>query len=156
MPGDEPLVLSASHLFDRPLDALDVRGVLDDPGSYLLFAWIGAKAVGFVRAHELPQIKSSRPMMCFYEVGVAPEFRRRGIAAALVCALKTHCLSRDVEKMFVITEEGNAAALALYASTGAVRRTHDDVVFTYEFAAPPGATGAAGLRGPGPPGTSSG
>lgn len=133
LPGDEPLALAPSHLFDRPVDPHGLRAILADPRSYLLFAMLRGHPVGFVRAYELPQLKSARPMMLLYEIGVQAESRRRGIASALIGALREVCLQRGLEKMFVITEESNPGALALYLATGAIRPALDDVVLVYKF-----------------------
>jgi ribosomal protein S18 acetylase RimI-like enzyme len=57
--------------------------------------------------------------MFIYELGVDEPCRRRGIAAALLCALAIKALELGCTGMWTGTERGNAAALAAYRSLGA-------------------------------------
>ncbi len=132
--GDEMLVVGAAPLFDRPPDATAVRQFLADPHSYLLIAYVEAEPAGFVRAHTLRQLDTLRPQMLLYEIGVAPEFRRRGVARGLIGELKALCRACGADEMFVITNAANDAAMELYHSTGGRREALDDVVFVYPFA----------------------
>jgi ribosomal protein S18 acetylase RimI-like enzyme len=148
--GDESLVYAAAHLFDRPPDAEGVRCLLADGRSYLLIASRDSAAVGFVRAYELPQLKGPDSIMLLYEIGVDPASRARGVGAALIDDLKRVCRARRIQKMFVITNETNVAAMALYRSTGADRPVGDDVVWVWRCGdadTPWPVTAAAGPRG---------
>ncbi len=74
-----------------------------------------------------------RPQMLLYEIGVADEFRQRGVARGLIAELEALCRAIDAEEMFVITNGANHAAMELYRSTGGRREAEDDVVFVYAF-----------------------
>ena len=71
-------------------------------------------------------------MMFFYEIGVAPSHRRRGIGRRLINTLKSVCREENAMKMWVPTNRANIAATGLYASTGAVPLPSGDEV-TYAF-----------------------
>ncbi len=132
-PGDEAEVARAAPLFDRPPHPKVVRAFLADPRSYLLVAYVDGEPAGFIRAHELRQMDTPRPQMLLYEIGVADEFRQRGVARGLIAELEALCRAIDAEEMFVITNGANHAAMELYRSTGGRREAEDDVVFVYAF-----------------------
>ncbi len=52
------------------------------------------------------------------EVGVAPTFRSRGLAKAVVHTLLSHARSLGCANAWVLTDQDNAPARALYASVG--------------------------------------
>lgn len=133
-PGDEARVMEAASLFDDPPHLDAVRGFLADPASCLLLAEFDGQPAGFVRAHDLRQLHTPRPQVLLYEIAVATAFQRRGIGRALIEELKSLCQSRGASEIFVITNESNEAAMALYRATGAHRPAPDDVVFDYRFA----------------------
>jgi len=71
-------------------------------------------------------------MIYLYEIGVHPEYRRKGIGAALIGALKEDCRNRDILKIWVGTEADNLAARRLYESTGATFEREDHVEYVYD------------------------
>ncbi|CAA9556082.1 MAG: Ribosomal-protein-S18p-alanine acetyltransferase [uncultured Thermomicrobiales bacterium] len=130
-PADEALLLGAAPLLDRPPLAEAARAFLADPLSYFLLASVEGQPAGFIRAHELRQFDSPRPQFFLYEIGVDPEFQRRGIARALIAELHALARARDAEEDFVLTNPGNEPAMALYRATGGVRDEEDVVMFVY-------------------------
>jgi ribosomal protein S18 acetylase RimI-like enzyme len=51
-------------------------------------------------------------------IEVAPDYRRRGLGAAVTSALITHAAQRGARRVFLQVEDGNQAALALYRRLG--------------------------------------
>jgi ribosomal protein S18 acetylase RimI-like enzyme len=51
-------------------------------------------------------------------IEVAPDYRRRGLGAAVTTALITHAAQRGAGRVFLQVEDGNQAALALYRRLG--------------------------------------
>jgi ribosomal protein S18 acetylase RimI-like enzyme len=88
--------------------------------------------VGYIVAYLLDRVDRNRRMMLFYEIGVAPSHRRRGIGKRLIGELKSVCRANDVMKMWVPTGRSNVAATRLYASTGAAPLPDGDEV-TYAW-----------------------
>ena len=76
------------------------------------------KFAGGLTAYELMKYNAETTEMFLYEIGVEPEYQRRGIAAALVERLKAVCAEKGIREMFVATEPDNLPALGLYEKTG--------------------------------------
>jgi ribosomal protein S18 acetylase RimI-like enzyme len=108
----------ASALFDAPIDRRATEAFLADERHHLLVGYAGGRPVGFVTAVELLHPDKPQPEMFLYELGVAPEDRRRGVATALMQRLVELCHDRGCGEMFVLTEEDNAAGLATYRKMG--------------------------------------
>ncbi len=97
--------------------------------NYLLAAYVDNSLAGFTYAYELDWIDRREPMMFFYSIDVLSEYRQQGIGKRLVQELKRICTERSVSKMFVLTDEGNTAAMRLYQFTGGKRVLPDNVLF---------------------------
>lgn len=100
--------------------------------NYLLAAYVDGTFAGFLYAYELERPETGRPMMFFYSIDVLESYRRRGVATHLIGELKCICAERNVSKMYVLTDEANAAAMNLYRSTGGERALPDNVLFVYK------------------------
>jgi ribosomal protein S18 acetylase RimI-like enzyme len=132
-PGDERRVREAEAVFDDPVDMAATETFLQDDRYHLLVAYVDGEPAGFVSAAELLHPDKPRPEMFLNELGVLPEFRRRGIARALVRELLRVCKDRGCSEMWVLTDEDNRAAVATYRGTGGRRKSRADVMFTYDF-----------------------
>jgi ribosomal protein S18 acetylase RimI-like enzyme len=133
-PGDEARVLAAAYLFDRPPDPEATRAYLVDDREYLLLAYLdGGTPAGFVRGTALRRLDGPEPQMFLYEIDVAPEHQRQGIGAALIRALAQICRDEGFGEMFVFTNRSNAAAMRLYASTGAHTEANDEQMFVWTY-----------------------
>ena len=108
-----------------------LRALLADLDNFLIVASEGRNPVGFLIAYRMPKIARDASMVYLYEIGVDPEYRRRGIATQMIQLLKALCRERDVVEIWVGTENDNAAARALYARTGAVVETEHTIEFVY-------------------------
>ena len=86
-------------------------------------------------AVELLHPDKARPEMFVYEVGVDDAFRRRGVASALLRALRDLAVTRGCGEQWVLTDEANAAALATYGRAGGAA-LHDQVLFTWHLTDP--------------------
>ena len=116
--GDELLLVAASHLFDRPVEASGAREFLSRQGHHCLVAFVDGGAVGFVTGVEMVH-PDKRPEMLLYELGVDESARRRGVGSALVTALRDLARDLGLRGMWVLTDAANDAALATYRRTGA-------------------------------------
>ena len=113
-PGDDLLVREAGHLFDHPIDLAATAAFLSDERHHLLLAYLDGEPAGFVTAIELLHPDKPRPEMFIYELGVAPDYRRQGVATSLLRALQEICREHGCGEMFVLTEPENTAAMRTY------------------------------------------
>jgi ribosomal protein S18 acetylase RimI-like enzyme len=116
-PGDAAHVADASHLFDGPAQAAATERFLNEPGHHLVIAYEGDEPAGFISGVEMTHPDKGTEMFV-YELSVDEPFRRMGIALALIERLKSIAVEQGCFGMWVLTDEGNTAALATYQSAG--------------------------------------
>ena len=85
------------------LDSDGMRLWLENPSNILIAATKDNTRVGFALGYLLDRIDRSRPMLFFYEIVVASDYRRLGIGERLVEAMKTIAHEQQVTKMWVQT-----------------------------------------------------
>jgi [ribosomal protein S18]-alanine N-acetyltransferase len=76
------------------------------------------RPVGFVSGVEMTHPDKGTEMF-LYELNVRPDHRNRGVGRALVRALADVARTNGCYGMWVLTDSGNAAALAAYRAAGA-------------------------------------
>ena len=130
--GDDALVIAAADLFDDPPKPPWVESFLTQPTHHLLMAYRDDRPVGFVTGVEVTHPDKGTEMF-LYELSVAPEHRRQGIAKALLAELTAIARARDCYDMWVLTDADNVAALAAYHSSGAAD-DGEHVMLTWNFA----------------------
>ena len=108
----------AAALFDHPIDHTATANFLADERHHLLIGYVGDQPAGFVTAVELLHPDKPQPEMFLYELGVEEEYRRQGVATALMQRLVDMCHERGCGEMFVLTDDDNAAGNATYAKAG--------------------------------------
>jgi GNAT superfamily N-acetyltransferase len=109
-PGDEAVVERLAEQ-DPPRTAL-----LADDRTVFVAAFAAGEPIGFAFGYELLRRHGRATMFFVYELGVDEPYRRQGIAKRLM-----EELLRGREDAFVLTEAGNDAANATYASVGGKR-----------------------------------
>ena len=87
-------------------------------------AFAGAEVVGGIAAYVLPKFEQARAELYLYDLAVDEAHRRRGIATAMIEALKGIAAARGAYVMFVQADHGDDAAIALYTKLG----TREDVL----------------------------
>ena len=125
--GDEAVV-RALATYDGPGDP---EGLLADPRSMMLVAFDGEQPVGFVVGHELPRRHGDRSKLFVYEVDVAESHQCRGIGKALLARLAELARERGIRVGFVLTDEDNVPANALYRSAGGTASR--DVMWEFRY-----------------------
>ena len=131
-PGDGGVVQAAGHLFDAPPRREATEAFLRDPGHHLLLAYDeGSRAVGFVSGVELIHPDKGTEMF-LYELAVEEASRNQGIGRALVRALADLARERGCYGMWVLTDDGNPAALRAYTAAGGEREPVA-VMFSWTF-----------------------
>jgi ribosomal protein S18 acetylase RimI-like enzyme len=125
-------VALAAPLMDHGLRDDAVERFTAEAGHHLLLATEGGAAVGFVTGVEMTHPDKGTEMF-LYELAVAETSRNRGVGRALVVALGDMARERGCYGMWVLTDDGNPAALRAYAAAGGVRETPDSVLFAWTF-----------------------
>ncbi|MCU0828383.1 MAG: GNAT family N-acetyltransferase [Tabrizicola sp.] len=125
-PSDAALVLAA-EVFDHPASEAATRRFLGPDGrpdarNILILAWLNGEIVGFVSGTVLDHPDKPRNLF-LQELGVNEPARGRGIAKALIAALRAEGRARGCQATWVLTEAGNTPARATYAAAGGEETT---------------------------------
>jgi ribosomal protein S18 acetylase RimI-like enzyme len=122
---------------ESPLPPDDASAFLADDHTHLLIAFdedaSDAPPLGFVVANELCHRHSFARMLIVYEIGVDREHRRRGVGRALLDAVAEIARDRGIPEGFVLTNESNRPAMALYAAAGGTRPSLDVVEWDFDY-----------------------
>jgi ribosomal protein S18 acetylase RimI-like enzyme len=126
-PGDARILSNvAAEVFDNPIDPQLTREFLADPRHHIAVAIDNGQVVGFASGvHYVHPDKP--PEMWINEVGVAPTHRRRGLAKAVLQSLLQIARERNCSSAWVLTDQTNEAAIALYESAGGTEGADGDI-----------------------------
>jgi aminoglycoside 3-N-acetyltransferase I len=116
-------------LFGRAFDDPDTYGTQPPSDAYLgrllarehiiaLVALAEGTVVGGLVAYELDKFERERREFYIYDLAVAVEHRRRGIATALIHRLQEIAAQRGAWVTYVQADYGDAPAIALYEKLG--------------------------------------
>jgi len=112
----------ADGVFDSAVSAAFTDEFLGDPRHHLCVAIDSGVVVGFGSAvHYIHPDKP--PQLWINEVGVADSHLKRGLGKAIVQRLVALCPELGCSEAWVLTEENNAAARALYRAAGGEETT---------------------------------
>ena len=106
-----------SYAANPPSDEY-LRAQLQRDTFIALAAVSGGAVIGGLAAYILPKIEQARSEAYIYDLAVSEPYRRRGVATALIEALKTSVRDRGVQVIFVQADHGDDAAVALYSKLG--------------------------------------
>jgi ribosomal protein S18 acetylase RimI-like enzyme len=129
--GSADAVAAVRPLFDHALRPEAVERFLKDPTHHLLVAYSGEAAAGCVSGVEMTHPDKGTEMF-LYELAVEEASRNQGIGRSLVRALAELAGERGCYGMWVLTDDGNPAALRAYAAADGVREP-EAVLFTWTF-----------------------
>jgi ribosomal protein S18 acetylase RimI-like enzyme len=105
----------AEGVFDNAIRPELVQTFLSDHRHHIAIAIDEGRIVGF--ASGVDYIHPDKPReMWVNEVGVASEYRRQGIGTAVFRRLLEHAGAIGCSESWVLTDESNRAAVALYTS----------------------------------------
>ena len=123
---------SASYDSAPPGEAY-VGRVLGDRKVIVLVAEDGADVIGGLVAYVLDKLEQERCEIYIYDLAVAEDRRRQGIATALIAHLQAIAADVGAWMIYVQADHGDDAAITLYDKLG----TREDVL---HFDIPPRAT----------------
>ena len=123
----------ADDVFDGPIIESSTQEFLADPRHRLVVALDKNVVVGFVSAVIYLHPDKPAPELWINEIGVAPTHQRQGIGTALMQAILDEAKRSGCTEAWVLTERDNAAAMAMYKSTGGEESLPDPVMFTFKL-----------------------
>jgi aminoglycoside 3-N-acetyltransferase I len=127
--SDAPLLRKLNALFgeafgdpntygmEPPSDAY-VKGLLAKEHVIVLVAISGEDVVGGLAAYELDKFERMRREVYIYDLAVATNYRRQGIATALIERLRDIAARRAAWVIYVQADYVDAPAIALYEKLG--------------------------------------
>jgi len=128
-PDDLALMEAMLTMFGEAFDEVETYGGARPGAAYLerllgsdhfiaLAAVKDGAVVGGLAAYELQKFEQERSEIYIYDLAVAAEHRREGIATGLIAELKKIGLARGAYVIFVQADHGDAPAIALYTQLG--------------------------------------
>ena len=132
--ADAMLAAELDTMFDEGVawDAEQGQRFLAHPDTLLLVARWDGEACGFLSAYRLQRFDRRRAEVLLYEIGVQDPFQRRGVGRALVEEAKRWAVEVGADELWVMTEDDNTPARALYAATGG-REEQGFTMFDYRL-----------------------
>ncbi len=122
----------APGVFDQEIDPALTEEFLHDPRHHLAVAVDGGTIVGF--ASGVHYIHPDKPAELWVnEVGVAPSYRRQGLAQQLLTRLFEHGHSLGCREGWVLTSPANLGAMRLYQAVGGRRLSDPPAMFTFKL-----------------------
>ena len=106
------------NFFSAPPSDSYLERLLSDDRFVLLVARLEGMIVGALSAYELVKYEQERSEFYIYDLAVAEAFRRRGVATALIEALKPIAREAGAWVIFVQADRVDDAAVALYRGLG--------------------------------------
>jgi aminoglycoside 3-N-acetyltransferase I len=106
-----------SYLRKRPSDDY-LNSWLSDPNHLALVALRAGEVVGGLVAYVLHKFERDRREIYIYDLAVAEEYRRTGIATALIRRLQDIASDMGAYVIFVQADYGDDPAIALYQKMG--------------------------------------
>ncbi|MBV9081134.1 MAG: GNAT family N-acetyltransferase [Acidobacteriaceae bacterium] len=80
--------------------------------------------MGALAAYQLDKFEQDRREIYIYDLAVDEDFRRRGVATAMINALREEAVRRDAYVIFVRADLVDAPAIALYQKLGVKETVH--------------------------------
>lgn len=127
-PGQVDAMHAANRLFSevfgddayqgRPAGDQHLQKLLSDRKFIALVADVGGEMAGALAAYELVKYEAERSEIYIYDLAVLEEYRRQGVATALIEALKPIAEESGAWVIYVQADPPDAPAVALYDKLG--------------------------------------
>lgn len=130
-----PLYDAYRQFYTQPADLAAARAFIGERmqrGESTVFLALddgpGTSALGFTQLYPAFCSVAARPYLVLYDLYVAPDARRRGVARYLMERARQYAVESGAFRLELQTARANRPAQALYESLGWVR---DEQYFTY-------------------------
>jgi ribosomal protein S18 acetylase RimI-like enzyme len=128
-PADLPAMRALLDLFGVAFDDVPTYSARQPDDAYLahllardtfvaLAAFDGDTVIGGLAGYVLPKFEQARSELYLYDLAVAEAHRRRGVASALIAALRREAAARGCWVVYVQADPPDAPAVALYTKLG--------------------------------------
>jgi aminoglycoside 3-N-acetyltransferase I len=104
-----------------------VAELLGSDGFIAIAALQAGSVVGGLAAYVLRKFEQERSEIYIYDLAVAEEYRRQGIATALIRELQRVAVERQAYVIYVQADRVDAPAIALYTKLGRREDVHFDI-----------------------------
>jgi aminoglycoside 3-N-acetyltransferase I len=101
-----------------PPSASYLQQLLSNDLNFALVALKGSNIIGGLFAYQLQKFEQARSEIYIYDLAVSAQHRRRGVATALIMALRDLAQQRDCWVIYVQADYVDAPAVALYTKLG--------------------------------------
>ena len=118
---DETELAQLNLLFGSEWERGEAARFFADVDNLLLLARCDGQWCGRLYGYRLQRLDRLRAGVLIYEVDVLEPFRRRGVGRAMV----------EASKVWVLTEQSNAPAKALYRSAGGEEDAETPTLFVF-------------------------
>ena len=121
----------APDVFDDPIDEATTAAFLADPNHFGVVARDDEKdgqVIGFVSAVKTFHPDKAAPELWVNEIGVAPAYQMHGLGKKMMARLFEEAKKEGCAEAWVLTDNDNKAALALYKSAGGAAPTEHVMV----------------------------
>ncbi len=95
-----------------------LRGLLAGDSFIAVVAEEAGRVVGTLAGYELRKCEQERSEIYIYDLAVLAEYRRRGLATAMIDCLKGVAVTRGAGVIYVQADYGDEPAIALYTKLG--------------------------------------
>jgi ribosomal protein S18 acetylase RimI-like enzyme len=126
------LVRLVEAVGERAIVAEEAEQFLVDPAVVAIGGYCDGKPAGYLIGYLVTRLDGAR-MLIVYDLAVATAARRRGVGRRMIGAALGVARRAGAAKAWVVTDDANASALALYRSTGAVDSGDDDRVLWWKL-----------------------
>ena len=131
-PDDDALHIDAIRLLnDGSVISLERSAMLLAELTYVFIVALTDSGVimGRIYGHVLHRYEQTDLLL--YEVDVVEEHQRKGVGQAMMEFVKTLCVERGYTEAWVLTEDENASARALYSRAGGVVEAYPTVMYVF-------------------------
>jgi len=126
-----------NHVFENNLqvpDTTHLNKVLSNPDFMVFVVKTNGKVVGGLTVYVLHQYYNHKPQAYIYDVGISPDYQRKGFGKALMQAVCNFCEQNGFESGYVEAERDDTDAVNFYRKTKPGNEMNA-VHFTYTFSA---------------------
>ena len=128
---DEDELTELNALFASDWAQLEATRFFADPDNLLLLASCDGQWCGRLYGYRLQRLDRLRSGVLIYEVDVVEAFQRRGVGRAIVEASKAWAKEIGAFEVWVLTEQSNTPAKALYRSAGGEEDAETPALFVF-------------------------